>query len=96
MKQTTIKQKQLYIQSEPKKKLLYTVIKNQNLDISLRWWAFTKKSTLSRSSSISKCRSYCLNTGKSTSVLKKFKLSRVQLRKCILNGHLMEFKKSIR
>lgn len=80
------KRRKLFLRHEIKRKALKSILFNQNLDMSLRWWAQLEKSKLPRHSSLSRIHNYCVETGRSRSVIKFFKLSRLRLRKFASNG----------
>ena len=60
---------------------------NENLDLPVRWWAQVKLSALPRKSSICRVRNRCLITNKGRSVIKRYKLSRMELRRVGSTGY---------
>nr|YP_011008346.1 ribosomal protein S14 [Scytothamnus australis]WBP70317.1 ribosomal protein S14 [Scytothamnus australis] len=79
---------------EAKRKSLQAVATNENLDISLRWWAQIEKSKLPRRSSLSRVRNRCVITNRSRSVISFLKLSRLEFRRLVSKGAIPGFRKS--
>lgn len=79
---------------EIKKKVFKTILHNQNLDINLRWWAQIKGAKVSRKSSLPRIHNFCVQTGRSKSVIGYYKLSRLRLRQLASRGTICGLKKS--
>ena len=76
-----IKQRYLF-QSLEKKRLIYKIIsKNLNLQKNLRWRAQQKWFFFHQNASLTRIKNICILTGRSKSVYRFFKISRIQLRK---------------
>ena len=83
------KRRRLFLKHEIKRKALKAVLFNQKLDISLRWWAQLEKSKLPRHGSLSRIHNYCIETGRSRSVINFYKLSRLRFRKRVSQGNII-------
>ena len=94
MKNLDYKRRQSFALYESKRKVLQSVATNQNLDISIRWWAQLEKSKLPRKSSLSRVHNYCVNTKRSRSVIRFYKMSRLQLRRLISKGSMSGLRKA--
>jgi small subunit ribosomal protein S14 len=68
------------------RKMLKSIIYNQALDNKLRFAAQKELSQLPKNSCYIRVRNRCVLTGRSKSVYRKFRLSRIMLRNTILNG----------
>ena len=79
---------------ESRRKALQAVATNQNLEISLRWWAQLEKSKLPRQSSLSRVHNHCVETHRSRSVIGFYKMSRLQLRRLASMGVLPGIRKA--
>nr|YP_011008277.1 ribosomal protein S14 [Hapterophycus canaliculatus]WBP70178.1 ribosomal protein S14 [Hapterophycus canaliculatus] len=86
MRNLDYKRRKSFAIFESKRKVLQSVATNQNLDVSLRWWAQLEKSKLPRHSSLSRVHNHCVDTGRSRSVIGFYKVSRLQLRRLISKG----------
>jgi small subunit ribosomal protein S14 len=83
-----IKQRFLFKNLE-KKRLIYKIIlKNLNLKKELRWKAQQKLFFFNQNSSITRIKNICTITGRSKSIYRLFKISRIQLRKLASKGFL--------
>nr|YP_011008242.1 ribosomal protein S14 [Halosiphon tomentosus]WBP70143.1 ribosomal protein S14 [Halosiphon tomentosus] len=94
MKSLDFKRRQSFSLYEVKRKALQAVATNQNLEISLRWWAQLEKSKLPRQSSLSRVHNRCVETDRSRSVISFYKLSRLQFRRLASKGALPGIRKS--
>ena len=94
MKNLDYKRRQFFVSYEYKRKSLQAVATNQNLDVSLRWWAQLEKSKLPRQSSLSRVHNYCVNTNRSRSVIGFYKISRLQFRRLASKGIIPGLRKS--
>nr|QWK44227.1 ribosomal protein S14 [Akkesiphycus lubricus] len=94
MKSLDYKRRQSFALYESKRKALQAVSTNQNLDMSIRWWAQLEKSKLPRQSSLSRVHNYCVETNRSRSVLRFYKLSRLQFRRLASKGALPGLRKA--
>lgn len=88
------KRRKFFLKYEVRRKALKAILLNQNLDISLRWWAQLEKSKLPRHSSLTKIHNYCIETGRSRSVMSFYKLSRLRFRKHAAQGTLVGLSKA--
>lgn len=79
---------------EVKRKAYQAIVSNQNLDISVRWWANIEKSKLPRKSSLSRVHNHCTQTFRSRSVINFYKLSRLRFRKLAARGDLNGLRKA--
>nr|YP_009072563.1 ribosomal protein S14 [Petalonia fascia]AIQ78502.1 ribosomal protein S14 [Petalonia fascia] len=94
MKSLDYKRRQYFSLYESKRKVLQSVATNQNLDVSLRWWAQLEKSKLPRQSSLSRVHNHCVETNRSRSVIGFYKMSRLQLRRLASKGALSGIRKA--
>nr|YP_011008032.1 ribosomal protein S14 [Cutleria multifida]WBP69898.1 ribosomal protein S14 [Cutleria multifida] len=94
MRSIDFKRRQSFAAFEAKRKSLQSVSVNQNLDVSLRWWAQIEKSKLPRQSSLSRVHNHCVETNRSRSVIRFYKLSRLQFRRLASKGFLSGLRKS--
>lgn len=94
MRSLDYKRRQFFALYEAKRKALQAVATNQNLDVSLRWWAQLEKSKLPRQSSLSRVHNHCVETGRSRSVIGFYKISRLQFRRLASKGALPGLQKS--
>ena len=79
-KQIDNKRRQLYKLNEINNRILKTLAYNTNLPISIRWKYMLKLTKLHKNSYSSKIHNFCILTGRSKSVFKNFKLSRISFR----------------
>ena len=83
-----IKQRYLFKNLE-KKRLIYKIIsKNLNLKKEIRWKAQQKWFFFNNNSSLTRIKNICILTGRSKSIYRLFKISRIQLRKLASEGLL--------
>lgn len=82
------KRRTSFFRHEIKKRALKSILANQNLDISLRWWAQLENAKLPKQSNLCRIHNYCIDTGRSRSVIRYYKLSRLRLRRLASNGCL--------
>jgi len=94
MKSLDFKRRQSFAIYESKRKALQAVATNQNLDISLRWWAQLEKSKVPRQSSLSRVHNHCVETNRSRSVIRFYKLSRLHFRRLASKGAFSGLRKS--
>lgn len=72
-----------------KKRLIYKIIsKNLNLKQELRWKAQQKWFFFYKNSSLTRIKNICVLTGRTRSIYRLFKISRLQLRKLASEGFL--------
>nr|YP_011008105.1 ribosomal protein S14 [Dictyotopsis propagulifera]WBP69971.1 ribosomal protein S14 [Dictyotopsis propagulifera] len=83
-----------FISCEIKNKILKSILYNQKIKVSIRWWAQLERSKLSNKSSISKVHNFCVQTKRSRSIIHFYKLSRLRLRKLALMGFLPGLQKA--
>jgi small subunit ribosomal protein S14 len=83
-----IKQRYLF-QNVEKKRLIFKIIsKNFNLQKELRWKAQQKWFFFHQNSSLTRIKNICVLTGRTRSIYRLFKISRIQLRKLASEGFL--------
>jgi len=82
------KRRKFFLKYEIKRRALKALYFNQNLDISIRWWAQLENSKLPRHSSLTRVHNRCVETGRSRSVIGVYKLSRLRLRKLASDGRI--------
>nr|QWX90309.1 ribosomal protein S14 [Alaria marginata]UAX19877.1 ribosomal protein S14 [Alaria marginata]UAX20105.1 ribosomal protein S14 [Alaria marginata]WKY98265.1 ribosomal protein S14 [Alaria marginata]WKY98303.1 ribosomal protein S14 [Alaria marginata] len=88
------KRRKAFALYEYRRKALQAVATNQNLEVSLRWWAQLEKSKLPRQSSLSRVHNHCVDTNRSRSVLSFYKLSRLQFRRLASKGSFSGLRKA--
>nr|YP_010206403.1 ribosomal protein S14 [Alaria crassifolia]UAX19915.1 ribosomal protein S14 [Alaria crassifolia] len=88
------KRRKAFALYESRRKALQAVATNQNLEVSLRWWAQLEKSKLPRQSSLSRVHNHCIDTNRSRSVLSFYKLSRLQFRRLASKGSFSGLRKA--
>ncbi len=88
-----IKQRYLFKKFE-KNKLIYKILlKNLNLQKDLRWKAQQKIFFLTKNTSLTRIKNICSLTGRSRSIYRLFKISRIQLRKLASKAFLPSLSK---
>nr|NP_150417.1 ribosomal protein S14 [Pylaiella littoralis]CAC50858.1 ribosomal protein S14 [Pylaiella littoralis] len=88
------KRRQSFALNEAKRKAIQSIASNQNLDVSLRWWAQLEKSKLPRQSSLSRAHNHCVETNRSRSVISFYKISRLHFRRLASKGVLPGLRKA--
>jgi small subunit ribosomal protein S14 len=88
------KRRELVKKFEKTRNNLKSIIHNQSLDNNLRLKALKKLQKLPRNSSASRVKNRCVLTGRSGSVYRDFKVSRIFLRKQVIEGFIPGIKKS--
>jgi small subunit ribosomal protein S14 len=83
-----INQRYLFNQQEKKRLILKSIMHNLHFSTTIRWKTQKKIFSLSANSSITRIKNRCILTGRSRSVYRFFKLSRIQLRKLASDGSL--------
>lgn len=83
-----IKQRYLFKHFEKNKLILRILIKNLKLKNFKRWKIQQKLIFFNKNSSITQIKNICILTGRSRSIYRIFKISRIQLRKLISNKNL--------
>lgn len=83
-----IKQRYLFKNLEKKRLILKIILKNLNIEKDLRWKIQQKWFFFNNNSSITRIKNLCVLTGRSKSVHRLFKISRIQLRKLASEGFL--------
>lgn len=82
-------------QTETKKFILKTMVKNMNFSNLIRWNAIFKLITLPSSSSHTFITNRCVLTGRNKRVNKHYKFSRIAFLKLVRSGHIFGMKKSV-
>lgn len=82
------KQRSLFNQFEKKKLILKTISKNFLFSKEIRWKNQQKFFLINNNSSITRIKNRCIVTGRSKSIYRFFKLSRIQLREFASQGLL--------
>jgi small subunit ribosomal protein S14 len=88
------RKRELYKKYELKRLICKILLLNKNLPNELKKKRFQELSKLSRNSSITRIRNYCVLTGRTKGTLQKFKLSRISFRELASEGSLMGVFKS--
>lgn len=83
-----IKQRYLFKNLEKNRLILKILLKNLNIKTNLRWKIQQKIIFFNQQSSITRIKNICILTGRSRSIYRLFKISRIQLRKLISEGLL--------
>lgn len=83
-----IKQRYLFKDLEKRRLILKIISKNLNIQQDLRWKLQQKWFFFNQNSSITRIKNICVLTGRSKSVYRLFKISRIQLRKLASEGFL--------
>jgi small subunit ribosomal protein S14 len=83
-----IKQRYTFKDFEKKRLILKIISKNLNIEKDLRWKLYQKWFFFNSNSSITRIKNLCVLTGRSKSVYRLFKISRIQLRKLASEGFL--------
>nr|YP_008999834.1 ribosomal protein S14 [Undaria pinnatifida]AGW46851.1 ribosomal protein S14 [Undaria pinnatifida] len=94
MRSIDYKRRQSFALYESRRKALQAVATNQNLEVSLRWWAQLEKSQLPRQSSLSRVHNHCIDTNRSRSIISFYKLSRLQFKRLVSKGSFPGFRKA--
>jgi small subunit ribosomal protein S14 len=83
-----IKQRYLFKDFEKKRLILKIILKNLNIQPLLRFKLQQKWFFFNQNSSITRIKNICILTGRSRSIYRLFKISRIQLRKLASKGFL--------
>lgn len=83
-----IKQRYLFQQNEKQRLILKAVAQNLKFENQIRWKIQKKLIKFSNNSSVTRIKNRCIITGRSRSVYRLFKVSRIQLRKLASEGSL--------
>ncbi len=83
-----INQRYSFKDKEKKRLILKAITQNLNLEKNIRWKTQKKIITIPNISSLTRIKNRCILTGRSKSVYRFFKLSRIQLRKLASEGFL--------
>nr|YP_010394177.1 ribosomal protein S14 [Phytophthora tropicalis]YP_010394610.1 ribosomal protein S14 [Phytophthora capsici]UXG56500.1 ribosomal protein S14 [Phytophthora capsici]DAZ88185.1 TPA_asm: ribosomal protein S14 [Phytophthora tropicalis]DAZ88657.1 TPA_asm: ribosomal protein S14 [Phytophthora capsici]DAZ88696.1 TPA_asm: ribosomal protein S14 [Phytophthora capsici] len=83
-----IKQRYLFKNFEKNRLTLKIISKNLNIEKDLRWKLQQKWFFFHQNSSITRIKNLCVLTGRSKSIYRLFKISRIQLRKLASKGFL--------
>jgi small subunit ribosomal protein S14 len=83
-----IKQRYLFKDSEKRRLILKIISKNLNIEKDLRWKLHQKWFFFNSNSSLTRIKNLCVLTGRSKSIYRLFKISRIQLRKLASIGFL--------
>jgi len=79
---------------EVKQKIFKAIRVNQTLNPAVRWWAQIQGSALPRQGNLSRIHDYCVQTGRSRSIIGLYKLSRLRLFKLASKGAIPGLLKS--
>lgn len=83
-----IKQRYLFRNFEKRRLVLKIISRNLDIKRDLRWKLNQKWFFFHQNSSITRIKNLCVLTGRSKSIYRLFKISRIQLRKLASNGFL--------
>ena len=84
----------LFLKLEKKRIVLNYIINNLTLSPEIRYFAYLRLRNLSNISTITKIKNRCVFSNRARSIYRKFKLSRIFLKKYALEGDIMGIKKS--
>ncbi len=84
----------IFLLLEKKKIVLNHIINNLNLSWDTRNFAYLQLNNISKISTITKIKNRCVFSNRSRSIYRKFKLSRIFLKKYALQGLIMGVKKA--
>ena len=84
----------LFFFLEKKKIILNYILNNLKLSQETRYYAYLELKNISNISTITKIKNRCVLTNRSRAVYRKFKLSRIFLKKLALEGLLVGIKKA--
>lgn len=87
-KKKNIKQRYLFKNLEKKRLILKIISKNLNLKKKVRWKIQQRWFNFHQNSSLTRIKNICVLTGRSKSIYRFFKISRLQLRKLASTGYL--------
>jgi small subunit ribosomal protein S14 len=87
-KKKNIKQRFIFKNLEKKKLILKILLKNLNIKNNLRFKIQQKLNFFSQQSSITCIKNICILTGRSKSIYRLFKISRIQLKNLVSKGYL--------
>ena len=88
-----IKQRYFFKNFEKKRLILKILFKNLNIESKLRWKFQQKLNFFDQNSSITRIKNICILTGRSRSIYRIVKISRIQLRNLISKGLIPGFSK---
>lgn len=83
-----IEQRYIYSKLEKKRLVLKSISFNTKIDKKIRWKIQKKFNELPTKSSITRVKNICIITGRSRSVIRFLRISRIQLKKFISKGLL--------
>lgn len=83
-----INQRYSFKKTEKQRLILKAITQNLNLGKNIRWKTQKKFLTIPQISSLTRIKNRCILTGRSKSIYRFFKLSRIQLRKLASEGFL--------
>jgi small subunit ribosomal protein S14 len=83
-----IHQRNLFKSEEKKRLILKSITNNLQFEKKIRWKIQKKNLEFSNNSSLTRIKNRCILTGRSRSIYRFFKLSRIQLRKLVSEGKL--------
>ncbi len=83
-----INQRYLFKSIEKKRLILKIILNNLDINKKIRWKIQQKFFFFNQNSSITRIKNICILTGRSKSVYRLFKISRIQLRKLASEGFL--------
>lgn len=87
------KRRKLFKQYELKRKVLKSTILNENVDLREKFFTQLLLTKLPKNSSVTRIKNRCVLTGRSQSVYRKFKLSRIQIKTQLDKNNLTGLKK---
>ena len=83
-----IKQRYIFKDNEKKRIILKSITNNLYFKNTIRWKSQDKFNIITNNSSMTRIKNICVLTGRSGSIYRFFKLSRIQLKKLISEGYL--------
>ena len=88
------RRRKMFIKSETKRMLLRAISRDINLPLSIRGKAHDTLAELPKNTSLSRVKNRCIISGRARAIDKRFKLSRIEVKKAVLNGHFSGVHKS--
>ena len=83
-----INQRYLFKKEEKRRLIFKAITQNLTFENNLRWKIQKKFNMLSNNSSVTRIKNKCILTGRSRSIYRFFRLSRIQLRRLASQGRL--------
>ncbi len=88
-----IKRRNLFKKYELKRKILKSTIYNENVSLKEKFFSQLLLSNLPKNSSVTRIKNRCVITGRSQSVYRKFKMSRIQIKTQLSKNNITGLRK---